>query len=63
MRAAQLVGPHRLEFVEIPTPVPLDGEALVRLSHLSVCGSDLRYFSRVLPEEQYPLEAGKPCHE
>jgi threonine dehydrogenase-like Zn-dependent dehydrogenase len=63
MRAAQLVGPHRLEFVEIPAPVPLDGEALVRLSHLSVCGSDLRYFSRVLPEEQYPLEAGKPCHE
>ena len=63
MRAAQLVGPHRLEFVDIPTPIASDGEVLVRLNHLSVCGSDLRYFSRVLPEEQYPLEVGKPCHE
>ena len=63
MRAAQLVGPHRLEFVDIPTPAASDGEVLVRLNHLSVCGSDLRYFSRVLPEEQYPLEVGKPCHE
>ncbi len=63
MRAAQLVGPHRLEFIDIPKPAASEGEVLVRLNHLSVCGSDLRYFSRVLPEEQYPLEVGKPCHE
>ena len=35
----------------------------MRLQRLSVCGSDMRYFDRVLPEEQYPLLAGRPCHE
>jgi threonine dehydrogenase-like Zn-dependent dehydrogenase len=53
MRAAQLVGPRRFEFVDVPTPSPKDGEALVRLEYLSVCGSDLRYYDRVFPEEQY----------
>ena len=63
MRIAQLVGPQRFEIMDAPAPTPADGEALVRLQRLSVCGSDMRYFDRVLPEEQYPLLPGRPCHE
>ena len=63
MRAAQLVGPRQFEFVDVPPPTPKEGEALIRLEYLSVCGSDLRTYDRVLPEEQYPLEPGRPCHE
>ena len=44
-------------------PEVKDGQALIQLQRLSVCGSDLRIFDRVLPEEQYPLDHGRPCHE
>jgi threonine dehydrogenase-like Zn-dependent dehydrogenase len=33
------------------------------MKHLSVCGSDLRTYDRTLPEEDYPLPVGAPCHE
>ena len=33
------------------------------MQHLSVCGSDLRTYDRTLPEEEYPLAVGAPCHE
>lgn len=63
MRAARLAGPRRFEFVEVPRPVPGEGQALVRLQYLSVCGSDMRTYEHVFPEEHYPLETGLPCHE
>jgi L-iditol 2-dehydrogenase len=44
-------------------PAIKEGEVLVRMRHLSVCGSDLRTYDRTLPEEQYPLAVGAPCHE
>jgi threonine dehydrogenase-like Zn-dependent dehydrogenase len=33
------------------------------MEHLSVCGSDLRTYDRVLGEADYPLKVGVPCHE
>ena len=36
---------------------------MVRMEHLSVCGSDLRSYDRVLSEADYPLPIGRPCHE
>ena len=63
MRAARIVGPGRFEFIDIDPPQVQEGEVLVRLHSLSVCGSDLRVFDRVLPEEEYPLETGRSCHE
>jgi threonine dehydrogenase-like Zn-dependent dehydrogenase len=39
------------------------GEVLVRLEYASICGSDLLTYDRVLPEEDYPLRIGQPCHE
>jgi len=63
MRAARLVGPKQFEPLDAPTPTLEEGEVLVRMQHLSVCGSDLRTYDRSLPEESYPLAVGAPCHE
>jgi L-iditol 2-dehydrogenase len=40
-----------------------EGEVLVKMEYFSVCGSDLRMYDRVFPEEDYPLRLGAPCHE
>jgi threonine dehydrogenase-like Zn-dependent dehydrogenase len=63
MKAARLVGPRQFAFEDVEMPSPKDGEALVKMEYFSVCGSDLRSFDRTLPEEQYPLAPGAPCHE
>ena len=63
MKAARLVGPRRFEFEEAPMPSLNQGEVLVKMEYFSVCGSDLRTYDRVLPEEEYPLRLGGPCHE
>ncbi len=63
MKAAQLTAPRSMEIVEVPAPEIKDGEVLVRVEKISICGSDLRSFSVTLPEEQYPVPPGRPTHE
>ena len=64
MKAARLVGPKRFEIVrDAPTPEIKPGEVLVKMEYLSICGSDMLTYDKVLPEEQYPLRLGAPCHE
>jgi L-iditol 2-dehydrogenase len=63
MKAARLVGPRQFEILDVETPKPGPGEVLVRLEYASICGSDLLNYNRVLPEEDYPLRIGLPCHE
>ncbi|MSQ21736.1 MAG: hypothetical protein EXR53_00280 [Dehalococcoidia bacterium] len=63
MRAARLAGPKRFELVQTELPHLQDGHVLINLQRVSICGSDLRMYDRVLPEEQYPLPVGRPCHE
>jgi len=63
MKAARLVGPRQFELLDAEMPEIKEGEVLVRMKHLSVCGSDLRTYDRSLPEESYPLPVGAPCHE
>lgn len=64
MKAARLVGPRQFEMVEAEVPAPLDGECLIRLEKISVCGSDIRHeFSHIFPEEHYPGRLGVPGHE
>ena len=65
MKAAQLVGPKRFEFIDdVEMPTPKEGECLVKLERLSICGSDMKHgYRNILPEEQYPLNIGSPCHE
>jgi 2-desacetyl-2-hydroxyethyl bacteriochlorophyllide A dehydrogenase len=63
MKAARLVGPRQFEILDVETPTPKPGEVLVRMEYASICGSDLLRYDRVLPEEDYPLGIGLPCHE
>ena len=63
MKAARLVGPRRFAFEDVEMPSLKEGEALVKMEYFSVCGSDLRFYDKTLPEEQYPLNPGAPCHE
>ena len=44
MLAGQIMGPRRLEMIEIPIPQIKSGEILVKLLVGSICGSDLPYF-------------------
>ena len=63
MKAARLAGPKRFELVQTEIPHLQDGHVLINLQRVSICGSDLRTYDRVLPEEQYPIPDGRPCHE
>jgi threonine dehydrogenase-like Zn-dependent dehydrogenase len=64
MRSARLSAPQTIEFVEVDQPEPGEGEALVKVQRVSVCGSDTHMmYDQDLPEEMYPLGTGRPCHE
>jgi L-iditol 2-dehydrogenase len=63
VKAVQLVAPQQLTFVEVPAPAPEAGQVLVRMDYLAVCGSDLKFYDRSLPNVMYPIAAGRPCHE
>ena len=64
MKAVRLTSPKTFEFVEVETPTPADGECLIKVERVSVCGSDIRgTYGETHPEEEYPMAAGRPCHE
>ena len=63
MRAARLAGPKHFEILETDAPVASDGQCLVKLERVSVCGSDCRHGFQIHPEEEYPMAIGSPCHE
>jgi threonine dehydrogenase-like Zn-dependent dehydrogenase len=43
MKAAQLVGRKLFEFIEVDMPTIKDGECLIKLERVSICGSDIRH--------------------
>src|SRR4051794_15431873 len=63
MKAARLVGPRQFEILDVPTPDLKPNEVLVKMETMSICGSDLLTYDKVLPEEDYPWRIGLPCHE
>ena len=64
MKAARITAPKTWEVMDIEAPTIDDGQCLIRLENWSVCGSDIRHgYGPVLPEEEYPLKVGGPCHE
>jgi L-iditol 2-dehydrogenase len=64
MKAAQLVGPKLFEFIDTEMPTIKDGECLVKLERVSICGSDIRHgYGPKYTQDHYPLTVGRPCHE
>ena len=61
MRAAQLTAPRQWELIETDKPEPVDGQILVRMERVAVCGSDQPPYCGV--HEGYPQPIGMTGHE
>ncbi|MBT7549931.1 MAG: alcohol dehydrogenase catalytic domain-containing protein, partial [Gemmatimonadetes bacterium] len=61
MRAAQLTAPRQWELIETDKPEPVDGQILVRMERVAVCGSDQPPFCGV--HKGYPQPIGTTGHE
>src|SRR5829696_4401554 len=58
MRALVVRGKREHGVEEVPLPAPADGEALVRVSHVAVCGTDLKLLQGDLHDAHYPVIPG-----
>jgi L-iditol 2-dehydrogenase len=66
MKALQVVRPRSFDRVQVPVPrlapEPTD-RILVRTAWVSMCGSDIPFFTGKKRFRQYPLDVGAPIHE
>lgn len=62
MRAVQISRPEEIGIINVPQPSQEDGEVLVKIERLSICGSDMRYY-RSPDLDAYPMPPGDPFHE
>ncbi|RVU16882.1 zinc-binding alcohol dehydrogenase family protein [Methylobacterium oryzihabitans] len=58
MKALICDEPGRLRLVERPDPVPAEGEALVRIRRVGICGTDFHIYQGKHPFLQYPRVMG-----
>jgi len=58
MRAAQFLGPNRLEITTVALPSIAEGEALVAIEACGFCGSDLSIVAGTHPRARAPLTVG-----
>jgi len=66
MKALHLVRPRHFEIVDVPAPELPDGTSefiLVKTSWVSLCGSDIPFFTGNKRYSRYPLLPGAPNHE
>lgn len=54
MRAVVMHGSFDVRVEEVPTPEPAEGEALVRIHKVGICGGDLHYYDGTSPYAAYP---------
>lgn len=62
MRAIRLTAPRTMESIEIPKPSPDAGEALIRLTEIAICGSDMGFYLDTYGIK-FPGKIGFPAHE
>ena len=66
MKALQVVRPRSFDLIQIPVPqLPSEGNdrILVRTAWVSMCGSDIPFFTGNKRFRTYPLSPGAPIHE
>jgi len=65
MRAIHIAQPRKIEFLDAPRPEPLDGEVLVRCSHVALCGSNMGQYTGegVWADLTFPNPTGWAGHE
>lgn len=50
--------PGKIEFREVPDPVPNENEVLVKIMNIGICGSDIHVFHGEHPFTSYPVTQG-----
>jgi len=58
MRQAVMTAPGKIEFRDVPVPVPAKGEVLIRMKKIGVCGSDIHVYHGKHPYTSYPIVQG-----
>ncbi|MDC7231692.1 MAG: alcohol dehydrogenase catalytic domain-containing protein [Spirochaetales bacterium] len=58
MRQAVMTSPGVIEFNEVDVPVPGEGEVLVKVMSIGVCGSDVHVYHGLHPYTSYPVVQG-----
>jgi L-galactonate 5-dehydrogenase len=58
MKAVRIVEPGKVEIIDIPQPVCGDGEVLIKVKSVGLCGSDLTTFRGQNPMVSYPRIPG-----
>lgn len=53
-----MTAPGKIEFREIPTPEPGEGQVLVKIMEIGVCGSDIHVYHGEHPFTSYPVTQG-----
>ncbi len=57
MKAMVLTAPGQVEMQDVATPAPAPGEALIRITHSGICGTDRKIFDNSIPVH-HPLIMG-----
>ncbi len=66
MRAIQIVAPRKIAMLDnAPTPEPVEGEVLVRCSHVALCGSNISQYAGkgLWSDIDFPCPVGWSGHE
>ena len=64
MKVARLIDYKKFEFSDSDIIEPVDGECLLKIKVVSICGTDIRReYNKEWSKESYPQSIGLPCHE
>src|SRR5512136_161695 len=58
MKQAIMTNPGQIEIHDVPAPVPGQGEVLLRIQRIGVCGSDIHVYHGKHPLTSYPVVQG-----
>jgi L-iditol 2-dehydrogenase len=58
MKQAVMTAPGRIEIRQVGKPIPREGEVLVRVRRIGICGSDIHVYHGLHPYTSYPVVQG-----
>ena len=58
MKEAVMTAPGKIEYRDVPVPVPAEGQVVVRMKRIGVCGSDIHVYHGKHPFTSYPIVQG-----